>query len=190
MAQVIADPGPDNERFLTEGFKHLPAEPAKVDATDARLKLLRGEHSRFLELRSPMKASIWLALLRPTKAVLHDVEMQRRFVAAQQGLSAGEFVAPDVPAIVQIGNQLVARAMEGDMTAIAQIGDRIEGKAGLRVGDADEDDPARQKQSQQITEDIMRRLVGKRLGEKKPGDDANVIDVKAETIPPPTEESK
>lgn len=203
MAKVIEDPGPlpegatprerekwrrDNERFLTEGFRKLPTEPAKVDPTDARLKLLAREHARFLELRSPMKASIWLALLRPSKAVLHDVEMQRRYVAAQQGGNPGAFLAPEVPAIVQIGNQLVARALEGDMAAIGQIGDRIEGKAGLRVGDVDEDDPARQRQSQQITEDIMRRLVGKRLGEKKPGDDAAVIDATAETVPPSTED--
>lgn len=205
MTKVITDPGPlpegatskereqwrrDNERFLAEGFRPLPDVPAKIDATDQRLKLLRAEHTRFLEQRSPFKAAIWLALLRPAKAVLHDVEMQRRFDLAQQGVSAGEFIAPDVPSIVQIGNQIVAGALRGDNAAIAQIADRIEGKAGLRVGDESEDDPARRKQSQQITEDLMRRLVGDRLAARQPGDDANVIDVKAETVPPAPVEEK
>lgn len=197
MSRVIADPGPcpsgatpkerekwrrDTERFLTEGGKPgVSQAPAKVDPTDARLKSLRYEHNRFLEMRSPFKAAIWLELLRPEKDVIHDAEMARRFDEAQQGRSAGTFVAPEKPAILGIASRLVASALRGDTAAISQIADRIEGKAGLRVGDEDPDDPAKRKQAQQITDDIIRRLTEKRLAEKV-SDDAHVIDVTAEVV--------
>jgi hypothetical protein len=169
----------DRERFLTENFKHLPAAPAKVDPTDKRLQELRRHHGRFMEMHSPMKASIWLALLRPAKDILHDAEMSRRFQEAQAGGKPGEYVAPSQPAIIEIGQQLVAQALRGDVSAIDRISDRIEGKAGLRAGDEDPDDPAKRKQTQDITERVIRALTKGRIDSNKPGDDAKAItDVK------------
>lgn len=198
MAKVYEDPGPEpegatpkereawrqaNEKFLTEGHRKGVSEvPAKIDPTDQRLKALRREHNRFLDLRNPMKASLWLALLRPAKDVIHDTEMTRRFTLAQQGVNVGEYVAPDRPSIVEIGQRLVAAALAGDVTAIDRIADRIEGKAGLREGDEDESDPVKRKQTEDIVERTMRRLTEQRISEKVPGDRAKVIDVKVEEV--------
>lgn len=194
VSKVYPDPGPlpdnatpkqreqwrrANENFMTGGFKKLPprGEVAKIDPTDARLRDLRRADSRWLEQNSPMKYALWLALLMPAKDVLHKAEMSRRFRLAQQGLDAGEFVAPDQPSIVEIGNQLVAAALGGDVTAIDRIADRIEGKAGLRPGDEAEDSPEKRRQAQEITERVIRNLTKGRID--GPGDDARVIDVTA-----------
>ncbi len=196
MSKVYQDPGPlpdnatpkerekwrrDNEMFMTGGFQKLPprGEVAKVDPTDKRLRELRSDHHRFMELHSPMKAAVWLALLLPAKDVLHRAEMTRRFRLAQQGVNAGEFMAPDQPSIVEIGNQLVAAALGGDVTAIDRVADRIEGKAGLRIGEEAEDDPAKRRQTQDITERVIRQLTKGRL--ETPADEAKVIDVEVET---------
>lgn len=191
MSKVYEDPGPcpdnatpkerekwrrDTENFMTNGFQKLPppGEVTKVDPTDARLKLLRGEHQRFLDLHSPMKAALWLALLLPAKTVLHQAEMSRRYRMAQQGIDAGEFVAPEQPSIMEIGTQLVAAALAGDVTAIDRVADRIEGKAGLRLGDESEESPERRKQTQEITERVIRNLTRGRI---EASDSAKVIDV-------------
>lgn len=196
MAAVIEDPGPEpqvatpeereawrkaNERFLTEGHKKgVSQKPAKIDPTDKRLRDLRREHNRFLELRSPMKASLWLALLRPAKDVIHDVEMTRRFALAQQGINAGEYVAPERPSIVEIGQRLVAAALGGDVTAIDRIADRIEGKAGLREGDEDEGSPERRKQVQDTVEQVITLLTKNRVDAK--ADNATIVDVEVERV--------
>lgn len=193
LTKVYADPGPppegapqserskwqrDNERFLTEGGRAGVSQlPASVDPSDHRLKQLRGEHTRFLEMHSPFKAALWLELLRPEAAVLHDDEQARRFRAAQTGADAGAFVTPDRPSITGIAQRVVASALRGDNAAISQIADRIEGKSGLRVGDEDPDDPQRRRQAAEIAESIIRKLTAGRIAEKKPGDDAKVIDV-------------
>lgn len=197
MAKVYEDPGPEpegatpkereawrraNEKFLTDGGKPgVSQTPAKIDPSDQRLKALRREHNRFLDLRNPMKASIWLALLRPAKDVIHDTEMSRRFTLAQQGIAVGEYIAPDRPSIVEIGQRLVAAALAGDVTAIDRIADRIEGKAGLRVGDEDESDPAKRKQTQDIVERTIRELTDRRIDAKMPGSGAKIIDVEVES---------
>lgn len=203
VSKVYTDPGPlkdgatpaerekwrrDNEMFMTGGFKKLPprGEVAKVDPTDKRLRELRSEHHRFLDMHSPMKASLWLALLLPAKDVIHKAEMSRRFRMAQQGQDAGDFIAPDQPSIIEIGNQLVAAALGGDVTAIDRIADRIEGKAGLRVGDEAEDNPDKRRQAQEITERVIRNLTKGRLDAA--GDDAKVVDVEAVTVETPSEQ--
>lgn len=179
------------EKFLTEGGKPGVSQvPSEVDATDRRLRILRSDHTRFLEQRSPMKAAIWLELLRPEKEVLHDAEQARRFEAAQRGeLPKGVAVSsPDRPAIMGIANRLVTQALRGDTAAISHIADRIEGKAGLRAGDEPEDDPARKKQSAQIAESILRRLTEGRISETK-SDAAKVVDVEAEVLDKPSKDS-
>lgn len=165
-----------NERFLTEGLRKGAASlPASVDATDARLQALRREHTKFLETRSPMTASLWLALLRPSAAVLTGAEMMRRFRAAQAAGDVAEL--PDTPAIIDLGNQLVAAALSGDAAAISQIADRIEGKAGLRVGDEGEDDPGKRRQAADIAARIVRGMTEARIGADKAAGKAKIIDV-------------
>lgn len=198
----ILDPGPepppgtdsivrerwrkDNERFLTEGGRAGVSDlPANVDSTDRRLQKLRQEHHRFLDLHSPMKAALWLALLRPAKDIIHDAEMTKRFRESQAGLREAGETGPDRPAIVEIGNQLVAAALAGDRAAIADISERIEGRVGLRVGDEDPDDPAKRKQSRDITERVVRALTAGRMGNKAAATDVEVIDVEPVAIDKP-----
>ena len=169
-----------NEKFLAEGFRKgaaSPALPPNVAATDRRLQELRREHTKFLETNSPMKASLWLALLRPSASVLHDAEMMRRFRAAQAGGEPCDYT-PETPAIIDIGNQQVALALAGDAAAISQIADRIEGKAGLRTGDEGEDDPGRRRQAADIAARVVRQMTDARLGaDRDAGHAAKIIDV-------------
>lgn len=198
MPKYFTDPGPEptkatpqereawrqaNERFLMEGGRPgVSRVPAEVDPTDRRLKELRRHHSRFLELHSPMKAAIWLALLKPTKEVIHEVEQTRRFRVAQEGGYAGDHLPPDRPAILEIAQTLVAAGIAGDTAAISQIAERIEGKAGLRVGDESEDDPERRRQATDIVERTIKRLTQARVEEKIPGDGAKVVDAVVEPV--------
>ena len=181
-----------NEKFLAENFRKGAASPklsAGVDATDARLQLLRKEHTRFLETHSPMKASLWLALLRPSAAVITDAELMRRFRAAQ---AVGEAATmPDTPAIIDLGNQLVAAALSGDAAAINAIADRIEGKAGLRVGDEGEDDPGKRKHAADIAARVVRQMTDARLGaDRDAGHAAKIIDVEPVDTTPRREDKK
>lgn len=196
MAKIIEDPGPApenatpaereawrkaNERFLTEGMRLGVSDlPAKIDPTDKRLQQLRTEHKRFLDLHSPMKAALWLALLRPEKDIVHDAEMSRRYAEAQRfGHDGQAHIAPDRPSIIGIAQRLVASALAGDVAAIDRIADRIEGKAGLRMGDESEDNPERRKQATDITERVIRQLTEKRIADMTGTATAKVIDVEA-----------
>lgn len=168
----------DNERFLTENFvKGTSNAPATVDPTDRRLLAMRRDHTKFLDVHSPMKASLWLALLRGSKDVIHDAEQMRRYQEAQKGRDAGQYKLPDTPAIIDIGNQMVAAALGGDTAAIERIAERIEGRVGLRQGDEDPDDPAKRRQASDITERVVRALTRGRLAPTE------IIDVESTPVP-------
>lgn len=157
--------------------------PAQIDPTDKRLQALRKEHHRFLDLHSPMKAAIWLALLRPEREIIHDAEMSSRYYEAQRlGVDGRAHTAPNRPSIIGIAQRLVASALLGDISAIDRIADRIEGKAGLRVGDEDEGDPAKRKQASDITERVIRQLTERRIADITPTDKSHVIDVEATEV--------
>lgn len=192
-------PGPDaspkdrekwrqaNERFLCEGFKKGASKlPANVNATDKRLQELRKDARKFLDVTSPAKASIWLALLRDSKDVLFDDEMSNRYQRALALGSSDEshFVAPDRPAIVDLGIKVVAQMLRGDPAALGQIMDRIEGKAGLRLGDVEGESPEKQKREQDITERVIRAMTKTRLPAKE-----EIIDVTATEVAPPSEDA-
>jgi hypothetical protein len=193
MPKLHPDPGPlppdatpkqreqhrrAEERFLTEGGKAGASDlPANVDPTDRRLALLRKDQREFLRDRNPLTSALWLALLRPTSEVIHDAEQTRRFVRAQAGLgNLGEVKTPRHAAIVEIGNQLVANAINGDTTAIERIAERIEGKVGTRPGDEDPQATERAKQSELVVASLVDKLTKGRLQKE------TVIDVKAETV--------
>jgi hypothetical protein len=170
------------ERFLTEGGKPgVSNVPANVDPTDRRLAQLRGDHRNFLRDRNPITSALWLALLRPAKDVIHDAEMTKRYRAAQAGaLPPGlEYVAPERASIVEIGIQMAAAGMTGDVSAIEKIAERIEGKTGLRPGDVDPEDKDREKQSELIVSKLVAKLTGDRVKSE-----AKVIDVEAEVVEP------
>ncbi len=174
-----------NEKFLMEGGQHLPAERPKIDATDERIKALKREHIKFLERMNPFSDALWLALLRDEADVLLDEEMSLRY---QRAIAAGSTVVADAPhrqTIVALTNQLAARALRGDMNAMAQIAERIEGKAGLRRGDIDPDDPARDRQTRAIIETTVRALTDKRIKESA----EEVTDAKFKVVPAEKEKS-
>jgi hypothetical protein len=199
VSKAYPDPGPEperaspkereawrqaNEKFLMEGGRPGVSDlPVKIDPTDKRLQTLRTEHKRFLELHSPMKAALWLALLRPEKDIVHDAEMSRRYAEAQRmGYDGAAHIAPDRPSIIGIAQRLVASALAGDVAAIDRIADRIEGKAGLRMGDEDEGDPAKRKQSTDITERVIRQLTERRIADITHTRGDKVIDVVATEV--------
>lgn len=190
----ISDPGPEpgpgaspeerdkwrraNERFLTEGSRAGNSQlPATVDATDKRLQELRKDSTKFLEKRSPAAQALWLALLRPTKDILFDVEMTTRYMSALKtgDRDASGYIPPTRSAILEVAQRLVATAVLGDTSAANTIFDRIEGKVGLRAGDEDPDDPARRKQTQEIINATVAELTKGRL-EARHGDDAKEIE--------------
>lgn len=164
----------EREKFLTENFRPLPTERAKVDPTDRRIALMRGEHQRFLEMHSPVTAALQLAALSPAKEVIFKAAQLRRAMAAANGTAIGEYIPPEEPALVLMGYALFEKALQGDTSAITQISDRLEGKPGLRKGDEAEDDPAKRKQQAAIAEAVTRALVEARLA--KPGETATVVD--------------
>lgn len=172
-----------NEKFLTEGGRKLPTERPKIDATDERLKELRRDHVRFLEKMNPASDALWLALLRDGKDVLLDVELQDRYVAAIRGGSKQVVDAPNIPSIVMIAARQVANALRGDNAAAAAIFDRIEGKAGLRSGDVNPDDPEQMRKRRDVVEDVVRVLTDQRLATKM----AEAEDAKVTVITPAKE---
>lgn len=169
-----------NEKFLIEGGQSLPTERAKIDATDERIKQMRREHGRFLERLNPFTDALWLALLRREADVLFDDEMSLRYQRAIAGGSTQVVDTPERQSIVALASRLVASALRGDNAAITQIAERIEGKAGLRRGDVDPDDPARERQTRAIVESTVRALTDKRIREN----DADITDVAVKVVVP------
>lgn len=175
----------DSEKFLTEGFRKGASQvPAKVDPTDPRLARLRKEAGAFMELHSPMKASLWLALTRPVADLISDVEQTRRFAAAQRGTGVGlAHKPPRHSAIIEIGQRLVTAAMDGDMSALNIIADRIEGKPGLRKGDEDPNDAQHRAASQELIGRITKLMTAQAIAIKPKDDqivDVEVVEVKNE----------
>ena len=166
----------DREKWLTDGGSPGVSQvPATVDPTDARLAQLKADHKNFMGMHSPMKMALWMALLRSGKDIIHADEMRRRYTEDQSAPGAGgAFNTPDKPAIVMVAEQLVAKALGGDVAAIDRISDRIEGKAGIRQGDTDAGEAAKAKQLAGVTEQLLRSLVEARLS--KSGS-ATIIDV-------------
>lgn len=169
-----------SEMHAAEGFQKLPTERPKIDATDERIKQMRREHGKFLERINPFTDALWLALLRPEADVLFDAEMSLRFERAIAAGSTQVVDTPSRPSIVALASRLVASALRGDNAAITQIAERIEGKAGLRRGDIDPDDPARERQTRSIVESTVRALTDKRIRENE----IDITDVSVKVVVP------
>lgn len=171
------------EKFLTEGGRPLPKERARIDATDARLKELARDHTRFLEKMSPATDALWLALLKRGQDVLADIDAFERLDRANR-LGLKEVVdTPEIPAILLIAERQVANAIRGDNAAAAAIADRIEGKPGLRSGDVNPDDPEQMRKRREVVEDVVRALTDQRLREKIAGaEDARVTVIESKDI--------
>jgi hypothetical protein len=201
MAKTYEDPGPlpegatpaerrkwakQQEDFLTEGGSRghktsldQPITKRDRNHTDVAMRQLRRNHEQFMAMRSPVKAALWLALSLPAKDTLHKAEMLDRFIKAQKGeLEDGkEFTAPEDLTIVEMANMWAAAALKGDLTALEQIAQRVEGKPGLRSDDVDPDDPKQKQQLHAVTENLVAALTQAALANVSPADKAKAIDV-------------
>jgi len=160
----------EQERRLTEGGRHVAV--GEADTTEHHLRKLAREHQRFLNLHSPFKASLWLALLRPTGDVIADA---RRELAAESSDDPTEPRASR-PAIVVLGEVAVAKALLGDVSAISIIAERIEGKVGSRKGDHDDDELRVQRQVSTTLAKVVELMTLNKHGKSIPEHLTDVLD--------------
>lgn len=159
---------------------------AQMASMDTELARLSRDHRRFLEARHPLTASIWLALMRPADEVLQvqsDVVVAR---SAPAGVPPSDepgerqvTTGAQRPAILVLGEALVAQALMGSAPALTQIAERIEGKVGTRRGEEDPVNAQRRAEMQGLMETLVRAVTNEAAA--RPGDDAAVVDVVAET---------
>lgn len=174
----------------------LPGNTVMMQQLGDQLAKLSADHRKFLEAKHPLTASIWLALLRPAGDVVRaqsDV-VRVRETALQgfaQNVNSGT-EAPEEPdernpahvesqaerpAILLLGEALVAQALLGSEKAVAQIADRIEGKVGVRKEDQDPESVARRQDMQAFMEAMARTW---HAAAAQPGDRAAVVDANVE----------
>ena len=143
---------------MPEDAHKAPLSADQVSDAKLLLERLESDHRRFLEMQSPIKASVWIALLRDKHELIARSSPKHR---------------DPIPAIVALGESLVLRALSGDTSALNLVAERIEGKIGLRKDDVDPDDVKRRADVQSVIEAVVVGLVNARLN--NPGDDS--IDV-------------
>lgn len=174
----------------------LPGNTVMMQQLGDQLAKLSQDHRKFLEAKHPLTASIWLALLRPAGDVVRaqsDV-VRVRETALQAGAQNvnNDTEAPEEPdernpahapsqaerpAILLLGEALVAQALLGSEKAVAQIADRIEGKVGVRKEDQDPESVARRQDMQAFMEAMARTW---HAAAAQPGDRAAVVDADVE----------
>lgn len=153
------------EREMTENFgRDRPRLRRAEDATTATLRMLGRDHEQFLAAHHPFTSSLWLALLKPGTDVLARF---RRSVLETPPESSDD---PDEaraspPAIIMLGEAMVAKALMGDTGAQNQIAERIEGKVGTRKNDDDPDDAKHRTMVMGAVEGVVRALTSKTRGE-------------------------
>lgn len=157
-----------------------PGATAQMASLSAELAALSADHRRFLTARHPLTAAIWLALQKNADDVIRtqaDLVQLRQEAAApsdepgERDPSASQAARP---AILVLGEALVAQALLGNSQAINQIAERIEGKVGTRRGEEDPGTAQRRADLQAVMEGIVGGLT--RAAAERPGDDARVID--------------
>ena len=145
---------------MAEKLPELPAAEASA------LRLAASDHRALMSMRHPAKVALWLALMRPAHEVIE------RAASGWKPVGQGEDpeTVPEserrdpVPAIIALGEAMLARALSGDPSAASQILDRIEGKVGQRAGDVD---PAVEASREVVTatiEAIVRGFTNAKLG--------------------------
>ena len=140
---------------MPEDARNAPLSADQVSDAKLMLERLESDHRRFLEMQSPIKASVWIALLRDKHELIARSSPKHR---------------DPIPAIVALGESLVLRALSGDTSALNLVAERIEGKIGLRKDDVDPDDVKRRADVQSVIEAVVVGLVNARLN--NPGDDS------------------
>lgn len=171
----------DSEAFYGEGLRTGAALPARMDATKARLLALQRDQDRFLDEHTPFTSALWLALLRPSAAVVRDFKALRRVIGdLDANVPSDDPSEPSIdatdsaPAIIAMANAMVVRGIAGDVHAINSVADRLEGKPGQRKGDIDPDAESKRDAMRAGIEDFVRSITERRLLD---GQDVRVTDV-------------
>ena len=166
----------------------LPGNTVMMQQLGDHLAKLSRDHRKFLEAKHPLTASIWLALMRPAGDVVRAqadvVRIRENGPDSAQNVNAPPEEADEHnpamsqaerPAILLLGEALVAQALLGNAPAMSQIADRIEGKVGVRKEEQDPEAAARRADMQGFLETMARAFV--REAAERPGDRAAVVDV-------------
>ena len=171
----------------------LPGNTVMMQQLGDQLAKLSRDHRKFLEAKHPLTASIWLALMRPAGDVVRaqsdivqvrETHIQGVAQNVNNGTESPEeadernpaYVVSQAerPAILLLGEALVAQALLGSGSAMSQIADRIEGKVGVRKEEQDPEAAARRADMQGFLETMARAFV--REAAERPGDRAAVVD--------------
>lgn len=158
-----------------EDFSNLDVVPGE-DGYAAQLDALARDRRRFLSAHHPIKDALHMALQQPAGALLQRyADTLRAFTEAQQNPGSDDPTEPSPftdtrPAIVAYTETMVAKALLGDLQASALIGDRIEGKPGLRKADLDAETAAQRERVRSVIGALVESMVERR------GDNARVID--------------
>lgn len=158
-----------------EDFSNLDVAPGE-DGYAAQLDALARDRRRFLSAHHPIKDALHMALQQPAGALLQRyADTLRAFTEAQQNPGSDDPTEPSPftdtrPAIVAYTETMVAKALLGDLQASALIGDRIEGKPGLRKADLDAETAAQRERVRSVIGALVESMVERR------GDNARVID--------------
>jgi len=123
-------------------------------------------------LARPFTAALQRVLDRPADAVLRDyadfqVAWPRQLEAAQRGDPPP---LTGVKVIDALAATMAAKAILGDNSLLAQIGDRLEGRPAVRSGESDVDEGAHAEMVANIEAAV-------RAMNRRPGDDARPIEV-------------
>lgn len=159
---------------MTDEKRDDPTTKQMLDAVPG-LRLADRDWRAIASMRHPMKVALWLALMRPA----HEVLERAKEGWKPNGEGEDPEVVPEserrapVPAILALGEAMLARALAGDATAASQIADRIEGKVGQRSGDVDPAIEANRAAVTQTIETLVRAMTANKLGQVV---DVDVID--------------
>lgn len=170
---------------MPNGGRILPGNTVMMQQLSDHLAKLSQDHRKFLEAKHPLTASIWLALMRPAGDVVRAQADVVRIRHPEEGREAPEEAdernpaqsQAERPAILLLGEALVAQALLGSEKAVAQIADRIEGKVGVRKEDQDPESAARRQDMQAFMEAMARTW---HAAAAQPGDRAAVVDADVE----------
>ena len=135
--------------------KRDPETGLRVDDSPA-LRLAARDWRSIASMRHPAKVALWLALMKPAHEVL--ARAKDGWQPDEEGDGKG------VPAIIALGEAMLARALAGDPSAASQIADRIEGKVGPRAGDVDPAVEVNRATVAATIESLVRVMTASKLG--------------------------
>lgn len=163
---------------------NTPKTAAELRLAD--VDLLAMDAKQALTRERPGTDAIWAALMKPRRAILRRyretlaaVEERDRDLADQLRDADGRQLVgplgrllqpdPDMPALLAVGEALVAKAMLGDSASIAMLLDRIEGRPGVRRDEADPEELTHRQDILAAIETTVRHL------NERPGDAAKDV---------------